>query len=358
MSTTRTRQPRASALGHVSGLLGVWVATLLLAGCGPRVPKSDDDLLALAAGAAVGAEASKTQHFVLWAEKGEERSTLWIRGNALASEIVGIRPGLLLPGGDALWEWREEPAELPLCDCEAWQEAASEGPCPAAAETADATRILLHDLVSGAEIELLSAPTVDPAAGPELVYYHGAASPVATVGPYVFVRHGEESLACGAAHNSWSGGFTVWDLDQRAEVEVLDAADRERIATAERETAYKLFDGDKLVDIGSPDDLELTVIEPSYQPGRGLVLTYQFTADASFADSDENWGSYSRSVDVEARALPTALVPFAPIPPALQNLAIVGDDLRVGGWAVFGGTAETMEALLVAFGVAAEPAVD
>ena len=82
------------------------------------------------------------------------------------------------------------------------------------------------------------------------------------------------------------------------------------------------------------------------------------TADSSFADSDDNWGAYSRSVQVEAVTLPTALVPFAPIPPVLQNLAIVGDDLTIGGWAPFAGDAETMAALLEAFGVTSEQETD
>lgn len=345
-----TTPPSASARDRLPAC-GCAALLAVLAGCGSGAPRLDtDDAVALVVGAAVAAEATPVQDLLVWAEQDGARSTLWVRGSALGSEVVAVRPGLLIPAGDALFEWRETAVELPLCDCDRFDEAGREGPCPATDEPATARRVALVDLVSGDEIELLPVPAIDPSVGPELVDYRGTAAPLATVGPYVFVRHGVETLTCGAAHNSWSGGFTIYDLDRRAPTELLDATDRERIAAAERDSAFQLFAGDTLAEAARPDDLELTVIEPAYVPGLGLTLTYQFTADASFADSDDNWGAYSRSVRVGARTLPTALVPFAPLPPALQNLVLTGDDVRVGGWAPVAGTAAMMAVLLGAFG--------
>ena len=104
-----------------------------------------------------------------------------------------------------------------------------------------------------------------------------------------------------------------------------------------------------------PEDLDLTVVEPRWTPA-GLSVIYQFTAEAAYADSDDNWGAYSRSVQVPARQLPQALLPFALLPEALGSVVPPpGDDVRMGGFGPIAGTDAQVAALFRALGLDPEP---
>jgi len=315
--------------------------------CGSR--RADDGEMALDLALAVAT--IPEQDVVLWTATGDDRlESWWIRGNAIDSRPLAAAPGVVLPVGGRVWVWRAERIAVALCDCEAWRAADFDGPCPPSGETARGTYARLEDLVTGDVLEVLPPPVTEGDGGPSFADFSFGMRPVGGVGPYLFVRGHEQSLGCGAAHHSWAATFTVFDLVAGEPIELFDAAEREAIDAAEREAAFAVFGDGPLVAVRRAADLELTVVEPYWTTGVGLRLRYQFTAGASFADSDDNWGSYSRSVSVPARGLPAALLPFAALPAALENTVLPGGEPRVAGMAVAEGTPGQIAALAAHFG--------
>lgn len=312
----------------------------------------------MATGAAVGVALAPHQNVLAWTTDAEgHEASVWIKGNAIEAEVVAAGPGVAIPVGLEVWQWRETEVAVPLCDCETWERAAMEGPCPETLEPGWGMRVELVELLSGESLELVPAPgDEDDGDGPEFIDYSAAVEPIASVGPFLFFRRDEGGAICGAAHGSWSSSFEVFDFERREIVDVLSSEERGRILATEQHTAYELMRGDRLVEVARAEDLELTVIEPRWYPN-GLGVTYQFSARASYADSDDNWGAYTRSVQVPARELPAALAPFALIPEALGTAVVpAGDDLRLGGFGPILPADDHVAAVLRALDAGTEPA--
>ncbi len=327
--------------------------------CGSRSPSGQDDSAeaAVAVGAALAIVNEPTQDVLIWTMDREDRITShWLRGNRFGAVILASREGLLFPMTDGIWEIETRTVDLPLCDCETWTEDGMEGRCPVSDETATGETIVLVNLRNGEELSPLPLVVTADEEGPTFTDHSFGAGVIASVGPYLFIRSSEEILACGAAHNSWSSRFTVFDVASRETVEILTDEERARIMKEEQTAAFNEIRSDNLVTVDRPEDLELTTIKPGLLPGVGLTIHYQFTADSSFADSDDNWGSYSRSVIVPARNFPEALAPYAALPPAMSTFAVFSDDLRLGGWIPITGEGEQITAIAKAFGVGAMPA--
>jgi hypothetical protein len=333
---------------------GSWLAAFALlavtsSACGPRRSDTGDAAVDLALAIAT----TPDQDVVLWTARGDGRlESWWIRGSSLDSRALAAVDGLVLPLDGRVWVWRAEKVPIVLCDCAAWEEAGLEGGCPPSAELAHGTFARLEDLVSGEVLEFLPAPVTETEEGPVFADFGFGIEPVGAVGPYLFVRGYEQSLGCGAAHHSWASTFEVFDLAAGEPVEILGADELAAIDRGEREAAFAAMRGDPLVSVKKAEDLELTAIEPTWVTGAGLSLRYQFTAGASFAASDDSWGSYSRSISVPARGIPAALLPFAALPAALENSVLPGGEPRVAGVAVAEGTPEQLATLAALFGPA------
>jgi hypothetical protein len=139
-----------------------------------------------------------------------------------------------------------------------------------------------------------------------------------SVGPLVFVRTSVWSFACGA-HGGNTDSLVVLDLAARRGAALLDDSARaalERAYRAEAAVAYKAdTSGEQPFSL---DSSALTMLIPRLTGAR-LTLTYQFTADACYACSDQRWSSYTRSVRLPARELPPALALYADIPLEVQT---------------------------------------
>jgi len=297
------------------------------------------------------------QDVLLWtADAKGELSTHWVRGNRFGGRLIGSRPGILLalPGG--LLEIRSREIRLPTCDCAAWDEAEGEGACPAIEENAVASTLFATTLPDGAELEITEPSEAEGADGPLYGELESKASVVASMGPYLFVRIDTRTMACGAARDTWSARFEVFDLVAGRTIEILSAEEKAVVLGREQAAAFKLFEGDNLVDAKRPEDLELTMIAPVIVAGAGLGLRYQFSAGSSFAASDGAWGAYTRSVDVPAAALPAAVAPYAAIPPALNAFPCPGEELAIGGFAPVTATGIEAAALAILFSTSPEDA--
>ncbi len=332
---------------------GFWrvalIAAAVLLGCGGRPDGSDRDETAL--GLALYEAAREESDAVVWTieEDGEVRS-VWLRGDPSGGRVLAAREGLVLPAAGGVWIWEERPFTLELCDCERWSAEEMQGPCPPAAEPYLGEVPVLVDLVSGRRIEIRPPPDGE---GDEPLHadYDLEVRPIASVGPYLLSRWTEESLGCGAAHGSWSAGFEAIDLGSGEKVDLLTPEERENIRAEELESALELMREDRMVAVESPDDVELTAIEPGWIAGIGLFVRYQFTAGASLGASDGGWGSYSRSVSVPARDIPDSLRPWSALPPAARGVPLPSGDVRTAGVAAPAGGPEQLLALAGAFSV-------
>jgi hypothetical protein len=311
--------------------------------------------LALALGALVAACGGREpvivppdplQDVLLWTINAHgERATHWINGNRTGGRLVGSRPGIALALPSGVYEVGTRDVELPTCDCAAWEAAGQEGDCPAVEAGAVATTLFAVRRPGGEELAITDPPEASGDAGPSYSELESTASVIASMGPYLFVRVDTREMACGAAHESWSSEFSVFDLVAGRAVDLLTAEERAAVLGREQAAAFKLFEGDNLADAARPEDLELTMIAPVIVPGAGLGLRYQFTAGSSYAASDGEWGAYTRSVDVPAASLPAAVAPYAAIPPALNAFPYPGEGLAIGGFAPITATGDDLAAL-------------
>jgi hypothetical protein len=316
--------------------------------------------LAAACGATepvVVAVPERVQDVLMWTVDAQgERATHWIRGNHQGGRVVASRPGITLamPGG--LYEIGTRDVRLPTCDCAAWEEAAQEGECPAIEDGAVASRLIAVRQPDGEESPITDPPEAIGDDGPSYGELESTAAVVASMGPYLFIRIDTRTMACGAAHESWSAEFAVFDLVAGRTVDLLTEEERIGVLGREQAAAFKLFEGDNLADAARPEDLELTMIAPVIVAGAGLGMRYQFSASSSFAASDGTWGAYTRSVDVPAAVLPAALAPYAAIPAALNAFPCPGEGLAIGGFAPVNATEVQLAALELLFTIAPKEA--
>jgi hypothetical protein len=324
------------------------LATALIAGlaaaCGGQDP-------------VIAAPLAPVQDVLMWTiDARGEQTTHWIRGNRQGGRLIGSRPGLLLalPGGVYEIETRE--VAVPTCDCAAWDEAEREGACPVLAEDGAAAILTGVRLADDEELAITAPPDGADEGGAPYGELESVASVVASMGPYLFIRIDTRLMACGAAHDSSTSEFLVFDLVAGRAVDLLTQEERIRILGREQAAAFKLFEGDTLARAAHPNDLELTMIAPVILPGLGVGLRYQFSAGSSFSDADGAWGGYTRSAEVLAAELPASIAPFAAIPEALYAFPCPGEGLAIGGFAPVTATAFELALLERAFTAAPEGA--
>lgn len=287
------------------------------------------------------------EELLLWAVGADgAATTLWIRGNSRGGTVLGRRPGILLALPDGVVEVREREVSLPTCDCAAEPGDGGTAECPAVIEGGATGAVLVAArLPDGDEIGITEAPEASDHGVPLYEALEFGAEITASVGPFLFVRADERSLACGAAHDDWSARFEVFDAAAGEPTGLLSEEERARLLDREQAAAFRLMAGDTLADAARPEDLELTMITPVAGPGGALGLRYQFSARSSFAASDGTWGAYTRSVDVPAASLPAALLPFAPVPRALAGFPPPEPGLRFGGYTRLAPAGEQLAAL-------------
>jgi len=220
--------------------------------------------------------------------------TLWVStedGRPLSSLPI---EGPLWAEGSMLWQWIEEPVEVPLVDCRA---SASEPVAHAGLDdspsevigTAIGYRVVLRELTQSLSLEVRGPPRVEPVRA----LSHGV-EPVASVGPYLFAREQLAYAPCDARQSAEARAL-VWDLSTAGPIEVLSA--RERAAVAARARASFRERGLEPV-----NELELAALAPRWDPRRGLQLDVLFMAGVD------------RSATVRARRLPSALAARARVP--------------------------------------------
>lgn len=153
-------------------------------------------------------------------------------------------------------------------------------------------------------------------------------TPLASLGPYLFLAESQYSYACGA-HGSTGASFLVWDVERGRPVDVIAGIPRSSELRAE---AARRFAADEK-ELGGPfgeDPPSITELVPVVD-GRRLAFEAQLTIDTCYACSDGAWSSYTRSVRIRT-APPALLAPHAELPSGVAAFLSRHPDLTLGGW--------------------------
>lgn len=278
-------------------------------------------------------EMEPIQQVIFWT-KNRDGSPFshWIRGNKYGASFVASRPGIILPIGNAVWEIAFEELSLPLCDCQAWQQVAMEGECPQAIQTADGSWPYLVNLTTGERMELIPSPTTTNNQGVFPANFSFQASISASFGPYLLIDHSTKETTCQGNHGGNADHFDIFNIETGQIEEIFSPAELANIQENEQAQAFELLRKDPTVNIQSADDLQFTKVLPVFYNGLGMALSYQFTANSSYGESDHTWGSFRKTITVEGKKIPIALLPFAILQPAMYQLTLLGDETTVGGW--------------------------
>lgn len=294
----------------------------------PTAPTGDD-----AAGAGAGGE------YVMWRHNGAAPVTTWVEAGG---GVVHTRADLALPGGGTLWTWHARPTPIKVLDCACYDPfdlpASEAGRAEQRARcTRDASidALVLHDEASGAEVPLLADVPDDAGVDPAL--FEGTLArtftPLGGVGNWLFLTRKDVVYTCGAPKPVERFTFEVIDLDKQAHSTIFSPAELARIEAEERvEAATALCVAPDCFQ-PKPDATRLTRSWPAFGEGGALVLKLQFTTDAALNASDGRWDSGTRSVVLDAKALPAALAPFATPPGPVKELWTLGGVPEVGGFA-------------------------
>ncbi len=279
-----------------------------------------------------------------------EQTSYWLRGNALQVEFVAARADLVIPWKKTLWLLEKTETPLSLCDCDAWKINRFEGECPETDDDALETVVLLVDRMSGQEIQLFSSAETMRDAPFEFSEYHAEATPIGSVGPYLFMQYNEQGRGCMDEHQYQSSEFVVFDLETMTVADILSGVEKERIVEKEQGVAFRQMQADDLADVSHASDLDLVAIEPRYSQSAGLTVTYRFAADAVHDNEEGTWHSdFTGSVLVPADRVPISLQPFI-IPPAVVSVFASGiQGTRQSGWSIIAGSPEEISGLWNAF---------
>ncbi|MCP4674054.1 MAG: hypothetical protein GY854_00740 [Deltaproteobacteria bacterium] len=278
-----------------------------------------------------------------------DQISYWLRGNALQVGFVATRADLVIPWRNALWFLEETETPLTLCDCTAWKINNFEGECPETDGDAFGIAIHLVDRISGEEVQLLSSAETSNAPF-RFSEYHAEATPIASVGPYLFMQYKEKGEGCRDNRQYQSSEFLVFSLETMEVVDILSSAEEEQIAEKEQIVAFEQIQADELAAVRHASDLGLVAIEPRYSQSAALSVTYRFATDAVHDSDEGTWhADFTGSVLVPAVGVPISLQPFI-IPPAVVSVFASGiPGTRQSGWSIIAGSPEEISGLWNAF---------
>jgi hypothetical protein len=314
------------------------MAALALPACAPTARPAVTTEIARAQPVAPETEAPATGPEVLvWTTAGEgegaKASTHWIASTTGGYREIAETAGVLVGAGDAVWRWEERAEKVTTTPCK------DGNPLPAGA--GEATRITGARLGSAERVDIVKPPRSIDANELRLT-----ATPVGSVGPYLFVREEQYMYGCGA-HGMTGVTLSVWDLAGRASRDALAPEELQKAQGSERAEARQKLAQEEEVAL---DAVNFVAAVPRYTRRGTLEVDYAFTTFACYACGDGAWGSYTRATAVQARALPARLRAYERAPAAVGAFLAAHPDRALGGWSLVPAGPEIARAMREAFG--------
>jgi hypothetical protein len=256
---------------------------------------------------------------LVWVDEAEGKPrTIRLAASPEGYRQVAEAPALLVSDGSAVWRWTETAETLATEGCEYLSTPPGEGA---------GVRIEAARLGSDERVTVVSPPT-----DRGMNEINHSAIPLASVGPYLFVREFTYLYGCGA-HGMSGTSLVVWDLAARKPAEILRPEEQSAVETTERAEAQQLFAGDG-EEPPAAEDVSFIAALPRYSGAGWLRVDHAFRTWACYACGDNAWGSYSRAVNVPARRLPERLRPYVRAPGVVSAFLRDNPDTAIQGWSV------------------------
>ncbi|MGE3629584.1 MAG: hypothetical protein AB7P00_06705 [Sandaracinaceae bacterium] len=291
----------------------VLVGTAALTACGGATATDD--------GVRVPGTEPPERSGLVWMREADGRDvTYWVAledGTRLASQPI---EGPLFADGDALWQWHTEARSVPL-----YPEPPDEAPGePTSLGTV--SRFALRELVADADVTVIAMPELEAARSiQQTVSLEGL------VGPYLFVREDIYVDAWGA-HGSTSARAIVWDLRAASATDLLTERERVELGGAPLARARVRLAAARDAGEAAPGVIDLAAVHPRWDIDDGLAVELQFIEAACYACGDGLFGDYTRSVTLDAPAVPERLLRHRSVPRWVRATAERNPSARLMGF--------------------------
>jgi hypothetical protein len=256
--------------------------------------------------------------WLVWSSTDKGTTTQWFDA---AGVVRGQTDGLIVARGGQLYRVEQQQVAVPTTSCDEQQVDAD------TTDDADGTvtHVTLVPLADGVPLEVVTpwqgGGGHQPDEMPDETFhaeYRHAVALTAGLGPYLFVAESTYWYSCGAHGNVVAGAF-VFDVERGQMVTLVDEATLEASRQKARAALAEGSDGNDLADPSDPaTEIHLAASAPIWTDGL-LAMRHLFWIDASYAYSDGEWSSYSRTARVDDPTLPIALAALPPVPPAIAK---------------------------------------
>jgi hypothetical protein len=259
---------------------------------------------------------------IVWATDADGHATSYWLERSPASEAFDAleRPGIAIATESSLFVWREEPTPLALyLDCGRDRTDRRTG-------WGEGVRAGLRSLAGDRFLEVV-APAHER--GKEAAELTQRVAVEGSYGRYLFVREVQWEYSCGA-HGGSTHRFVVFDAERgehaalHGEYELADIA----------HDLGALFpqEPDGLLEM--PSEVRVTRFGPDFLPSGRVAFEYQLTGDTCYACGDDEWDSYTQSVQVNEQPLPARLAGQPEPREALAWFARRHPDRRIRGFSL------------------------
>lgn len=281
----------------------------------PRMEASTAPNEPISRGAAEGAA-------IVWATDADGQATsYWLERSPANGGFEAIeRPGITIATGGSLLVWQEEAVRLALyLDCGRDRSDRRTG-------WGEGVRAGLRSLADDRFTEIVG-PAHDRAK--ETAELTQRVEVEGSYGPYLFVREVQWDYSCGA-HGGSTHEFLVWDARSGERASLHGEYELEDIA--HDLSARFAAESDELLEM--PSAVRVTRFGPDFTPGGRVAFEYQLTGDTCYACGDDEWDSYTQSVQVDEQPLPARLAGQPEPREALAWFARQHPDRRIRGFSL------------------------
>lgn len=297
---------------------------------------------------------------VVWLYDNQgNHSTHWIRSSAAGVEVIASRDDLVIPAPGELWRLEIDPSEddvdvIPFRDlvsdetfrivldetvadepAEGLNES-DDGPDGGVADTSAENTDNPSETAASDASEDTEAPN-EPAACDDY-FIQDAPTPLASLGPYLFLRFEERRYNCDDMLKLAVDRFIIVDVANRTTVDLL--------TDEELDTLLQLEDLEELERTG---EVTLDGMTPFYNPAFELSIVYTFAARSTFTSEDGEPQSLVSMLELTARDAPKALLPYLNPPEVVRAFGLMIPATLPGGWWRFDGTPEELQKQIAAF---------
>lgn len=293
----------------------------LLAGCGAR-PSPSPTVNLLAGSRDVTADSHDGNEILVWATKGENGPvhTFHLAADG-ALRILSEREGATIVTSHGELTWKAEEKVLELDGCEHGDGAPR---LPSKGSYVNTSLVRPDGSVAQKVVEFNDGIDTD------IDELNHSVSLVGSIGPYLFIREGAYSYACGA-HGNVTAAAAIWDAENAKIITIeSELPEKDKLAATAKKTLDEADEADAAD--SESNDAVVAQFSPIYGQRGALRLDVQMTRWACYACSDGEWSSYTRSVTLPTNWIPERMKAWVMPPVVVKDFAETHPEWQIGGW--------------------------